>query len=49
MTRTMKAVARQRICTHCFRQNALGKKLPDKLGMLWRTCRYCKTKVWSGE
>ena len=48
MTRTMKAVARKRICTHCFRQNALGKKLPDKLGMLWRTCRYCGTKVWEG-
>jgi len=48
MTATMKAIARKRTCSRCLKQNALGKKLPDKLGMLWRTCRYCGTKVWEG-
>jgi len=49
MTRTMKDVARKRICVQCFRQNALGKAAVGSDGMWWRTCRYCKTKVWAGK
>ena len=49
MTRTMKAIARKRTCSHCLKQNALGRVKIERDGMRWRTCRLCGTKVWAGE